>query len=57
MITQQHAAGFAVGVLLCAAAYAVPQIVAWWRLLKREDDLARLQRERFARGQKWVQRG
>lgn len=53
LVSQDFANGFAVGVLLCALVWAAPHLLALWRFRAREDDQARLQRKRFARGQKW----
>ena len=52
-VSADFANGFAAGVFLCALAWAAPRVVALWQLRTREDEQARLQRERFARGQKW----
>ena len=57
LVSQSFANGFAAGVLLCALAWAAPRMFALWLFRAREDEQARLQRERFARGQKWGQRG
>lgn len=57
LVSTDFANGFAVGVFLCAAVYAVPMIYRWWVERDRLDEHQRLERERFARGQKWGQRG
>lgn len=53
LISTDFANGFGAGVFLCAAAYALPLVYRWWAERAIVDDHQRLERERFARGQKW----